>query len=128
MKRYNLVVLVAIVMLSVTAPLMAQEGGITSFMTADHNMRSSKVIGMAVYNDQGEKIGVVDDILLPVTGGEVTAVLSVGGYLGVGQKMIKVPLSHVQFTSNKPVMPGVNKAAMMAIPSYSYGITSLGGG
>ena len=82
------------------------------------------MIGMAVYNEHNEKIGVMDDILLPATGGEVTAVLSVGGFLGIGEKMIKVPLSHVHFMAEKPMMEG-DKAALSAMPRYSY---SCGGG
>ena len=88
----------------------------TSYMTADHNMRSSKLIGMTVYNEQNEKIGVIDDIMLPVFGGEVTAVVSVGGFLGVGEKLIKVPLSHVHFMADKPMMPGQQKADADAMP------------
>jgi sporulation protein YlmC with PRC-barrel domain len=95
----------------------------STYMTGDHNMRSSKMIGMAVYNERNEKIGVLDDILLPAAGGEVTAVLSVGGFLGVGEKMIKVPLSHVHFMTEKAMMEG-DKAALSAMPRYSY----FGGG
>ena len=58
---------------------MAQSLTLPSYMTGDHNMRASKVIGMPVYNEHGDKIGVIDDITLPASGGEVSAVLSVGG-------------------------------------------------
>jgi len=98
------------------------------YMTTSHDMRSSKLVGMAVYNDRNEKIGTIDEILLPATGGEVTAVLSVGGFLGIGEKLVKVPLSHVHFMSDKPTMPGGDKAALMAMPKYAYGFGGGGGG
>ncbi len=47
---------------------------------------------MSVYNEQGEKIGTFDDIMLPTAGGEVTAVISVGGFLSNGDKLVKIPL------------------------------------
>jgi sporulation protein YlmC with PRC-barrel domain len=106
--------------LSVTAMAQSETPSFANFMTADHSMRSSRVIGMPVYNENHEKIGTVDDILLPANGGEVTAVLSVGGFLGVGVKMINVPLSHVHFEPNHPPMMPASKPALMSMPKYSY--------
>jgi hypothetical protein len=122
MRGLNTILAVVLVGISVAAPAMAQSEVPSSaaYMTADHNMRSSKLIGMTVWNDHNEKIGKIDDILIPAAGGEVTAVLSVGGYLGHGEKMVKVPLSHVHFTANKPMMPDGDKAALMAMPYYKY--------
>jgi uncharacterized protein YrrD len=92
-------------------------------------MRTSKLIGTTVYNDHNEKIGTIDDIMIPAGGGEATAVLSVGGFLGVGKKLVKVPLSHLQLTSAKPMMPADGgKAALTAMPKYSYGFGGGGGG
>jgi sporulation protein YlmC with PRC-barrel domain len=124
MKSIRSILMVSLMAVSAAAPAHAQ----MFYMTGDHNMRSSKVIGMAVYNDHNEKIGVIDDILLPTTGGEVTAVLSVGGFLRVGEKMVKVPLSHVHFMAEKPMMPDGDKAALMTMPKYSYTYNGVGGG
>jgi sporulation protein YlmC with PRC-barrel domain len=106
--------------LSVTAMAQSESPSYGTFMTGDHYMRSSRVIGMPVYNESHEKIGTVDDILLPANGGEVDAVLSVGGFLGVGEKMIKVPLSHVHFEPNHPPTMPAAKAALMSMPKYTY--------
>jgi sporulation protein YlmC with PRC-barrel domain len=124
MKSIRSILMVSLLAISAAMPARAQ----MFYMTGDHNMRSSKVIGMQVYNDHNEKIGVIDDILLPATGGEVTAVVSVGGFLGIGEKMVKVPLSHVHFMADKPMMPGGDKAALMAMPKYSYVYNGVGGG
>jgi hypothetical protein len=43
---------------------------------------------------------------LTTAGGEVTAVISVGGFLSFGEKMAEAPLSHVDFEAGKPIMPG----------------------
>ncbi len=119
MKNYRSILAVSLLMLSVAAPVMAQNLTIPSFMTADHAMRASKMIGMPVYNDHNEKIGTIDEITLPTGGGEVSAILSVGGYVG-GEKLVKVPLSHVHFVADKPMMANGEKAALMAMPKYSY--------
>lgn len=132
MRRYAMMLAVAMVAFTAVAPAMAQNEASTfaPYMTTDHNMRSSRLIGLQVYNDHGEKLGKIDDILLPAMGGEVTAVVSVGGFLGVGQKLIDVPLSHVHFTGNsKPMMMGDgSKTAVMAMPSYTYSYVGSSGG
>jgi sporulation protein YlmC with PRC-barrel domain len=130
MRSYTMVLAVVMVVFSAAAPVMAQSESpsYAAYMTADHNMRSSKLIGLPVYNEHGDKIGTIDDIMLPAKGGEATAVVSVGGFLGVGAKLIKIPLSHVQLTGGKPMMMGDgSKAALMAMPSYSYSGGSSGG-
>ena len=68
---------VTLLAISAASPVFAQS---YSYMTGDHNMRSSKLVGMPVFNEHNEKIGTIDEILLPAAGGEVMAVLSVGGY------------------------------------------------
>jgi sporulation protein YlmC with PRC-barrel domain len=131
MRSYIMIFAVAMVAFTAAAPAMAQNEASTfsAYMTADHNMRSSKLIGLPVYNDHGDKIGVIDEIMLPAMGGEVTAVVSVGGFLGVGAKLIKIPLSHVQFTGNKPMMVGDgSKTALMAMPTYTFSMPGGAGG
>jgi len=49
--------------------------------------RASKVIGSSVVNDANESIGSIDDLLVSQDGKETFAVLSVGGFLGLGSKL-----------------------------------------
>jgi hypothetical protein len=53
--------------------------------------RISKLIGTAVYNDQNEKIGSLDDLIMKDGNTIVMAVVSVGGFLGMGNKLVAVP-------------------------------------
>jgi sporulation protein YlmC with PRC-barrel domain len=54
--------------------------------------RASKLIGTDVENPQGEKLGDIEDIVLdPDTGRIAYAVLSFGGFLGLGEKHFAVP-------------------------------------
>jgi sporulation protein YlmC with PRC-barrel domain len=55
--------------------------------------KASKIIGTAVRNRQNEKLGTVKDVVLDVRTGKIAyAVLSVGGFLGAGDKLIALPL------------------------------------
>lgn len=56
--------------------------------------RASKLIGMTVRNPQGEDLGDIKDIVLNFNKGTVSyAVLRSGGVLGVGEKLLAVPLT-----------------------------------
>jgi hypothetical protein len=120
MKSFSSILAVSLMAMSLGVPALAQSETGAGYVTADHQMRSSKIIGMAVYNEHGGKIGVIDEILLPSTGGEPNAVLSVGGFLGAGKKLVMVPMSHVNFTSAQPMM-AADEPALTAMPSYNYG-------
>ncbi len=53
--------------------------------------RASKVIGSSVVNDANETIGKIDDLLVSSDGKQPYAVLSVGGFLGMGTRLVVVP-------------------------------------
>jgi sporulation protein YlmC with PRC-barrel domain len=59
--------------------------------------RSSKLIGLNVYNDQNEKLGDISEILLDKSGKVEGVVVGVGGFLGVGRHDIKVEMSKLKF-------------------------------
>jgi len=52
--------------------------------------RSSKIVGSPVVNDANEKIGDVDDLLVEPSDKVLFAVLSVGGFLGMGERLVVV--------------------------------------
>jgi sporulation protein YlmC with PRC-barrel domain len=64
--------------------------------------RSSKLIGLNVYNDQNEKLGDISEILLDKSGKVDGVVIGVGGFLGMGQHDIKVGMSKLKFV-HEPV-------------------------
>ena len=53
--------------------------------------RASRVIGSSVVNDANETIGKIDDLLVSSDGKRPYAVLSIGGFLGMGSHMVIVP-------------------------------------
>ena len=54
--------------------------------------RASKVIGSSVANNDNETIGKIDDLLVSSDGKDPYAVLSIGGFLGMGSRLVAVPL------------------------------------
>jgi sporulation protein YlmC with PRC-barrel domain len=64
--------------------------------------RSSKLIGLNVYNDQNEKLGDINEILLDKSGKVEGVVIGVGGFLGMGEHDIKVDMAKLKFV-DEPV-------------------------
>src|SRR5438270_9732412 len=71
--------------------------------------RASKVIGSSVTNDANETIGKIDDLLVSSDGKDPYAVLSIGGFLGVGSHLVAVPYDSLKFVDKKFVLPGGTK-------------------
>jgi sporulation protein YlmC with PRC-barrel domain len=61
------------------------------------NWRSSKLAGLNVYNDSNESLGSINDLLTDKSGDIKAVVIGVGGFLGVGEHLVAVPLDKVKF-------------------------------
>jgi sporulation protein YlmC with PRC-barrel domain len=59
--------------------------------------RTSKVVGLKVYNDQNEDIGSINDLLTDKSGNIKAAVISVGGFLGMGSRLVAIPFEKIKF-------------------------------
>ncbi len=57
-------------------------------------------IGQAVYNGTNESIGNVNDLIMKKDGGLVAAVIGVGGFLGIGEKNVAVPMEKITVAQN----------------------------
>jgi sporulation protein YlmC with PRC-barrel domain len=62
--------------------------------------RASKLIGVDVYNNQNEKIGEIDELIMTSNGQVSGAVIGVGGFLGMGERNVMVPLNQLRFTND----------------------------
>jgi sporulation protein YlmC with PRC-barrel domain len=81
---------------------------------------ASKVKGTAVYNNTGDKIGTVEDIVLDKQSNQIMfAALGFGGVLGMGEKYYPVPWSMLNYSEDKGgyVVP-LNKDTLEKAPAY----------
>ena len=58
----------------------------------DGQWRASKVIGINVYNDNNEKIGDIQELIIDKSGKVDNVFLGVGGFLGMGEHYVAVPM------------------------------------
>jgi len=55
-------------------------------------------IGQKVLNNANESIGDINDLILEKNGGIVAAIVGVGGFLGIGEKSVAVPIENITVT------------------------------
>lgn len=86
----------------------------------ENGIRLSKIIGGAVYTDPNTQIGTVDDLIMTADDKVVMAVVSVGGVLGVGGKLVAIPYGQLKFDNGKALLPGATKESLGAMPNFTY--------
>jgi sporulation protein YlmC with PRC-barrel domain len=71
-------------------------------ITDGNLIAAEKVNGTDVYNPEGDKLGEVEDIMLDKVSGHVAyAVLSFGGFLGMGEKQYPLPWSALKYDTRQ---------------------------
>ncbi|MEH2543829.1 sporulation protein YlmC with PRC-barrel domain [Bradyrhizobium sp. AZCC 2262] len=74
------------------------------------NWRASKLVGLNVYNDSNESLGSINDLLTDKSGDIKGVVIGVGGFLGVGEHLVAVPLDKVKFVDDPIAYTGASSA------------------
>ena len=82
--------------------------------------RASKVVGSSVINDANQTIGKIDDLLVTRDGKEPYAVLSVGGFLSMGTRLVVIRYDSLKFADNKIMLPGGTKDGLKMLPAFEY--------
>lgn len=101
--------------------------------------RTSKVVGLNVYNDSNESLGSINDLLMDKQGKVMAAVIGVGGFLGVGERNVAIPFEKVKFvtepvktsstntgptTANNSAMPGTRPTPSTTTTGAAVGATA----
>jgi sporulation protein YlmC with PRC-barrel domain len=74
----------------------------SAMMHKEGQWRSSKLIGVDVYNEANEKVGNIEDLILDKSGKVEDVVLGVGGFLGMGEHYVAVTFDKLKWV-NEPV-------------------------
>ncbi|MHB8348119.1 MAG: PRC-barrel domain-containing protein [Acidiferrobacterales bacterium] len=102
-----------------------QSNGGKAVPTTEHGLGSGlmgadTLIGTDVYNQQSEILGDIKEIILNLQSGRINyAVLSFGGFLGMGEKLFAVPWSALKLDSkNKYFVLNVDKEQLKNAPGF----------
>ena len=116
----------AIIAAALSGPAYAQGASQTlSVMKVDPQSlatgyRTSKVVGSTVVNGANETVGTIDDLIVTANEKVPFAVLSVGGFLGMGTKYVVVPYNLFEVHDKQMVLPGATKESLKRLPEFKY--------
>ena len=83
--------------------------------------RATKLLGSNVYNEKDERVGKVDDLIIAGDGQVTLAVLSVGGFLGLGARNVAIPVQLFKVgEQGKIQLPQATKDELKALPAFEY--------
>src|SRR5580698_1725983 len=116
MTRVDFVMLIGgFLLLPVAAP--AQVAGSTVIGVAAADMREvtlgwsakRQILGEAVFNDESQRIGTIDDLIIAPDKAVSYAIIGVGGFLGVDRHDVAIPVWQLKQRVGKLVLPGATK-------------------
>lgn len=121
--RYAAALVVAMLVSSLPMPVLSQGVQLVAVDVREvaQGYRTSKLIGSTVVNDQGEKIGTIEDIIIGKDK-VLFAVLQVGGFLHIGGRLVAVPFQNLVLDeSGKQIkLPGATQEALKNLPEFKY--------
>jgi hypothetical protein len=83
--------------------------------------RFSKLRGETVYNSTKEKIGSLDDLIVGKDR-VLFAIIEVGGFLGIGSRLVAVPYTSLQISADgkRITLPNATKEQLKSLPEFHY--------
>lgn len=78
------------------------------------------ILGKTMYNESGEKIGKVEDLIIDPGKNVSYLIVGVGGFVGMGKHAVAVPASQVHDQGGRIVLTGATKQALAAMPPFRY--------
>lgn len=74
------------------------------------------IMGKSVFNENDEKIGDVDDIVISSDGQTMYLLIGAGGFLGMGSKNVAVPFDRFERRDDRMLLSGYSKEQLKALP------------
>jgi hypothetical protein len=80
-----------------------------------------QLLGQHVYNDKGEKIGEMEDIIITPERNVSYGIVSSGGFLGIGSHDVAIPANQFHKSDKgRLLLPGATKEKLRAMPPFEY--------
>ena len=89
-------------------------------LTPRNLIAAERVTGTDVYNLQGDRLGTVEDIMIDkVSGRAIYAVMSFGGFLGIGEKHHPLPWSTLKYDERRGgYVVALDRKVLEGAPTY----------
>ena len=125
MRKIVLVVFASLVIAVGAAYSVAQTAGVSVSTVELRDVAAGwsakkQILGKGVYNDTGDKVGEINDLIVTPAKAVSYAIVGVGGFLGMGEHEIAVPVGKLKQEQGKIVLHGATKDALKAAPKFEY--------
>ena len=125
MRKIVMVVFMSLVIGAGAADSVAQTAGVSVSTVELRDVAAGwsakkQILGKGVYNDTGDKVGEINDLIVTPNKALSYAIVGVGGFLGVGEHQIAVPVGKFKQEKDKIVLHGATKEALKAAPKFEY--------
>ncbi|THJ32126.1 PRC-barrel domain containing protein [Lampropedia aestuarii] len=78
------------------------------------------ILGQSVYNESGETVGKIEDVIIAVDSSATFAVIGVGGFLGIGTHDVTIAVRNFHIAEGRIVLPGATQEALKEIPESGF--------
>ena len=128
MKRLGLVALSCVVLLASASYADAQVAGSTRVGITVEETRAvavgwsakKQILRQPVYNEQNQKVGTIDDLIIAPDTSVSFVIVGAGGFVGVGKHDVAIPVNQLKQQDGKFVLSGATKEAIKALPKFEY--------
>jgi len=103
----------------------ADRSNVNTAVHKEGQWRSSKLIGVNVYNENNEKVGEIEELIVDKSGKVDNVIIGVGGFLGMGEHYIAVSMDKLKWV-NEPVRTSSTTAAPANRPATGANQTTTG--
>jgi sporulation protein YlmC with PRC-barrel domain len=116
---------IAVTVLLIAAPACLAQQVVGSITREQRDVTTGwstkrQVLGKKVFNDTGETVGKIDDIIVAPDKAVSYAIIGAGGFLGVGRHDVAIPVSQLKEDDGRFILAGASKDAIKAMPEFEY--------
>lgn len=129
LSRLSLAALTLASAMGLAAPVAAQVAGATTTVeaTVTESTRlamgwsvKKTLMGKTIYNEAGDKVGKVDDLIISPDKNVSFVIVGAGGFIGIGRHDVAIPVTQIQTRAGKLVMTGATKDMIKNMPQFEY--------
>jgi sporulation protein YlmC with PRC-barrel domain len=128
MRRLALVAFCAIAGLAPIPRAAAQVAGEATLGVTVEEMKlvvlgwsvKRQMLGKDVSNEKNEHVGDIEDVIVSPKKTVSWAIIGVGGFLGLAEKKVAIPMDQLSLKGGKFIFKGATKDALKAMPSFNY--------
>jgi len=127
-KHIAIAVLSGLAMLATAGTAVAQVAGSTAISVTVEEMTNvargwsakKTILGHEIYNDNKEKVGSVEDIIIAPDKKVSYVIVEVGSFLGMGGHYVAIPIGNFKEEGDKLILPGATKDVIKSLPKFEY--------